>query len=97
MSRDQPYTNKYIGNMIGDSWMVEDKLTSLQNRTHISRDDALKATKFIQDKYSLSQIDALKKLVNCAIDKKIKIKVDTLKSRWNNEMKVYSIINLDEL
>lgn len=54
--------------------IVKDRYASLYNKTHLSDDDIKKLVNYVMGKYSLSELDALKKLINLAIDKKLNIK-----------------------
>jgi AmiR/NasT family two-component response regulator len=87
------YSKKYL------NFVIRDKEISLYNRTHLSDDEIYKATKYIMKKYKLSKKDALTRLVNLAIDKKLKIRI--IKGKDYNSTKsvyeTYVLENLEEL
>lgn len=76
--------------------VIRDKEHSLYNKTHICKMEMKRATSYIMKKYNLSYKDSLTKLINYAIDKKIKL--ECIK---NDRTKIYGvetkIINLYEL
>lgn len=54
--------------------IIRDKENSLYNKTHLDEAEIHRATKYIMKKYSLNRKDALTKLINYAMAKKLKLK-----------------------
>lgn len=54
--------------------IIRDKENSIYNRTHLAEGEIHRATRHIMKKYNLNRKDALTKLLNYAIDKKLKLK-----------------------
>ena len=76
--------------------ILKDRWTSFLNKTHIRETEAENVVRYIMRKYKLDTADALKKLNNLYIDKKIQLKRIDKDSR-NSITVVNTIINLKEL
>lgn len=53
--------------------MLEDKIISIYNRTHVEERDINKKITYVSEKLGLEKIEAARKIVNWAIDKKIEL------------------------
>lgn len=54
--------------------IIRDKENSLYNKTHMDECEIQRVTKYIMEKYKINKKDALTKLINYAIDKKLQLK-----------------------
>ena len=76
--------------------ILKDRWRSFLNKTHIREQEAENVVKYIMHKYKLDVADALKKLNNLYIDKKIQLKrID--KDAINSITVVNTITNLKQL
>ncbi len=76
--------------------MMQDKINGIYNRAHIIESDILKAKEHIMKKYKLNDMEALSKLSNLVIDKKLELVLDEYQYR-RNFLKVYKIKNIGKI
>lgn len=77
--------------------MIEDKITSLWNKTRINRKQAIIYSNFLMGKYNIDRNEAMKKLVNYAIDKKLELKSFETVLANNRKELVVEILNINNL
>lgn len=75
---------------------IRDKINGIYNRVHIIESDIIKAQKHIMKKYKLDEIDALTKLFNLVIDKKIELVLDKEEYK-KSYLEKYTIKNIEEI
>jgi len=78
------------------NWQNNYHFASLKNRTHMVDNDIKQAINYFCDKYKIDKQDALKKLINYAIDGKLVLKKVTEQNISSIEIK-YKLINLNDL
>lgn len=78
------------------NWQNNYHIVSLKNRTHMVDKDIKQAINYFCDKYKIDKQDALKKLINYAIDGKLVLKKVTEQNISSIEIK-YKLINLNDL
>lgn len=78
------------------NWQTNYHIISLKNRTHMVDNDIEQAINYFCDKYKIDKQDALKKLINYAIDGKLVLKKATEQNTSSIEIK-YKLMNLNDL
>jgi hypothetical protein len=80
-----------------NSWQINYKLSSLQNRIGLTEINCIKAAEYIENKYNINRLEAFNYLIDCFFEGKI---VLTEKRKYDNiglVKKDTKIKNLEDL
>jgi hypothetical protein len=80
-----------------NSWQINYKLSSLQNRTGLAEINCVKAAEYIENKYNINRLEALNYLIDCFFEGKMILTEKNKYDNINTIKKNTKIKNLEDL